>query len=542
MPTFTQLHASTAQYRPFRGGATSRARTNLALGLPETRLDAAEMKRQVALRSATTLGTARVIPTSAVVTLVALAVLVFGALVVRRVGTFAVVRGEIQEGAMIAGGGAHADLVEGVVLGGGNGEEGVESANESDTGDGSGGKVPEHGKEGEGKNGTGAQNDVVDVGREDGMVKDEQDEQAKEAVEEEKAVKMQGDESESVRSERSWPSSEEQDVAGLMPLARQLNFNNRTMLNYFHMHKTGGVTTKVELMNLLSRAENKRMLTKRGQRMGYVETCYETKVTKKGDEKSIEGMWRCDFGKILNMTEEEKAGVDILLGHQYWEKGCDDIFGSKREVRHFSMFRHPLPRKLSFYYHFFVRNMGRDEKSVAKEEIIKFLLGEDLSNEPWLRDAGPNYYASRLLSDGREGFKRHQYTIEKSEREGAMKTAMDRLDVRFVFIGLQVQVEASQCMLRKAVEVLAHAHGIDEMKGTSRLAESREKLNAGEYVWTARKVWNAMNDEERGKFKEVELVDLAIYGKAVERFKRDVEVFGCAGRVKLEEWEEDVYE
>lgn len=521
--TTTQPHGSTAHYRQFRAAPTSRARANLALGLPELRLDAAELKRHMTPRAAN--AHPRVMPSSSIVSLVALVVFALGALVVKSAGTFAVVRGEIRDGTVIVGD-ARGQVADGVVVGSVS-----VGGNESEVGerryDGRDGMM------GGGKNETKVENGV-DVGRVDGMVMDDE-------AEEEEIDAKGGEGREDGQLERSWPRSEEEDVAGLMPLARHLNFTNETMLNYFHMHKTGGVTTKVELMNLLNSAENKRLMTKRGQRMRYLETCYQTEVIEKGDEKSIEGMWRCDFGQIENMTEEEKAGVDILLGHQYWERGCDEMFGRKREVKHFSIFRHPLARKLSFYYHFFVRNVGRDEKGVGKEEIIKFLLGEDLSNELRLRDAGPNYYASRLLSDGIEGFKNHQYMIEEAEREGAMRKAMDRLDSRFAFVGLQVQAEASQCMLRKAVEVLAHAHGIDEMQGTSRLAESRSKLNVGEYVWTARKVWDAMSDGERRRFEEVERVDLAIYNKAVERFKKDVEVFRCGEKVKEEEWGEDVY-
>ena len=312
------------------------------------------------------------------------------------------------------------------------------------------------------------------------------------------------------------------------------------MIDYFHMHKTGGVSTKVELIRLFSAYENKRLKSLRGEKLGLLETCYET--TPKEGDKSKESMWRCDFGKIKNMSVAQRASVDLLMGHQYWAEGCDDVFAQTRDVRYFSIFRHPLPRKLSFFYHFFVRNFGKDENSVGKDEVIRFLLDDTPLSDPRYRDAGPNYYSSRLMSNGVTGFTNHRYNLDRQQQEEAIATCVEKLDKRFALIGLQLQNEASQCMLQKLIQVFAHAHGIDKFVGTPKLSYTKLKINTGDYPWTAEKIWKAMTPEQRQKYKQVERVDLAIYKKAVEKFRENVRIFNCNHRVVEERFLEDTFE
>lgn len=340
---------------------------------------------------------------------------------------------------------------------------------------------------------------------------------------------------------RSWPDSDQHDKTNLIPLAKYLNFNNRTLLNYFHMHKTGGVSTKSELMHLVERSENKPQLTKRGAPLGYIETCYKQQVADSSDT-TLERNWRCDFGQVKTFSKEKLRTFDIVMGHQYWENGCEYFFGGERDVRHFSLFRHPLPRKLSFFYHFFVRNVGRDEGDADKDEVIRFLLGE-MEADPRVRDAGPNYYASRLLSDGRMGFSptSQRYEVDADKEDEAIDKVLDRLENRFAFVGLQLQTEASQCMLEKAVQVMAHEHGIDSLVGTSLLSDTKTRKNTGGYPWTSLKIWAAMTEEQREKYRKVERVDLAIYHKAVERFKSDVKIYDCSSKVDEAQWAEDAY-
>lgn len=340
---------------------------------------------------------------------------------------------------------------------------------------------------------------------------------------------------------RSWPLTQDDDVTGLYNIATELRFTNSTMLDYFHMHKTGGVTTKTQIRELLNIPENKKLLTKRGKPLGMIETCYQA-ISPLTNLSVLETTWRCDFRQIKELPADDLIGIDIVLGHQYWNKGCDFYFGALRDVRYFSIFRHPLHRKLSFYYHFFARNAGRDEKDVPRDEIIGFVLARNLPNDPRMRDAGPNYFASRMLSDGMSGFKLNQYPVPRQEQDAILDDILSRLENRFVFTGLQLQTEANQCMMTKTVQLLAHVHGVDTLVGTPKLAESQKRLNSGEYPWTAQRLWESMSEEQKAEFREVERMDLAIYNKAVEKFKKSVKLFGCEHKVVEENWQEDDFQ
>lgn len=350
-----------------------------------------------------------------------------------------------------------------------------------------------------------------------------------------------GDGSGRVSWTRSWPLTQADDDTGLYSIAAALKFTNNTMLDYFHMHKTGGVTTKTLLRELINHPDNRKQMTKRGQPLRTIETCYKA-VSPLTNLSVLEVTWRCDFRQIRELPAEDLRGIDIVLGHQYWNKGCEYYFGALREIRYFSIFRHPLHRKLSFYYHFFVRNTGRLEKDVPKDEILRFILADDLPNDPRMRDAGPNYFASRMLSDGMSGFKKNVYPIEREEQDEILADILQRLEDRFVFTGLQLQTEANQCMMTKTIQVLAHVHGVDTLVGTPKLAESQKHLNSGEYPWTGQRLWQSMSNAQKAKFREVEKMDLAIYDKAVDKFKRSVKLFGCEHKVLHEHWQEDLFE
>ncbi|KAI0560997.1 hypothetical protein FGB62_95g099 [Gracilaria domingensis] len=158
------------------------------------------------------------------------------------------------------------------------------------------------------------------------------------------------------------------------------------------------------------------------------------------------------------------------------------------------------------------------------------------------RDAGPNYYASRMISEGVTGFVNNRYVIPSHKQDQAIATVLHKLKNKYAFVGLQLQPEASQCMLQKMVQVFAHVHGLDKMYGTPKLAQSKKRLNVGGYPWTPKKVWAAMTPEQRQRYRQVEKVDLAIYDHVVQRFKEDLKVFACEHRVNADQWAEDQFD
>lgn len=299
-------------------------------------------------------------------------------------------------------------------------------------------------------------------------------------------------------------------------------FNEQTALNYFHLHKTGGVSFKERMFDFFMMHEK---VNSRGQKARVVDTCHISGNARPA--LGIEAQWSCDWSELEIMPEKERNKIDVIVGHQYWEKGAG-YWLPNRDLRCFTVMRHPLHRKISFFYHFFVRNAGRSEHSVSKDELIQFVLGKKMPNSPLVRDAGPGYYASRLWSDGLSGYdKNHKFVVSDETAKDMVFNSIRRLRKNFVFIGLQTQEAASLCMLKKTVYEFATAHGFNNMDGLDGFGTQRERLNTGSYPLTGELLWEQMSEHQKEEFKRVERVDLAIYRESVKMFHEMVKRFGC---------------
>lgn len=299
-------------------------------------------------------------------------------------------------------------------------------------------------------------------------------------------------------------------------------FDNNTALNYFHLHKTGGVSFKERLFDFFIKEEK---WNGQGEKARVVDTCHLS-----GPDRpalGIEAKWSCDWGEIEKFSEKERNRIDVIVGHQYWEHGAG-YWLPKRDLRYFTIMRHPLHRKISFFYHFFVRNAGRKESSVTTNEMIDFVLGKEMPRTPLLRDAGPGYYASRLWSDGISGYgSNNDFLIPEERTASLVHNSIRRLRRNFVFIGLQNQEKASLCMLKYTVLQFAKAHKFNNFKGIDAIAKPRERMNTGSYALSAEILWNNMTTKQKEQYKKVERVDLAIYRESVKMFHEMVKKFIC---------------
>lgn len=267
------------------------------------------------------------------------------------------------------------------------------------------------------------------------------------------------------------------------------------------------------------------------------------------------------------MSAAQRQKTDVIIGHQYWERGAKYYMGdTTRKLRYFTVLRHPLHRKISFFFHFFVRNVGRSEKSVSYSELRDFILDRNmkisssssknendntmhakvynmLHTSALMRDAGPAYYASRLESDGIHGFnKRHRYyyhnnTIVDTNKAAIIKAVKHRLSTNFVFIGLQAQEAASLCMLQHTVDALSSQLGVRNRTGIEDIGKVstlgvRKRLNVGDYPINAKQVWSGMTEEERREYEDVEMIDLKIYEEGVALFRKAAHKLGCAHLVE----------
>lgn len=304
-------------------------------------------------------------------------------------------------------------------------------------------------------------------------------------------------------------------------LRSYLNFSERTALNFMHLHKTGGVSFKTALYRFFD------LKRKRGGKPVQIrDACYARNVSKGVTELQ---MWACDWNEVWAQPEAVRNQLDVVFGHQYRLHGVDG-FLNKRDVRTFAVLRHPLAKKVSFYFHFFVREQKRAEKSVHLSEIRDFLL-QDKANGSLGQDSGPNYIAGHFLSDGVEGFAgtyMHRFfEVLPEHRKAVTEKAMAVLR-SYVFIGLQTRPKASMCLLRKTVEHFCDALGIDCHKAKEIEANSyRQRYNTGSYGLSADKIWASLTEEEKAVFNEREQVDLALYDEGVRLFNKQINLFGC---------------
>eukprot|EP00178_Gracilaria_changii_P017677 TRINITY_DN503_c0_g1_i1.p2 TRINITY_DN503_c0_g1~~TRINITY_DN503_c0_g1_i1.p2 ORF type:complete len:578 (-),score=104.86 TRINITY_DN503_c0_g1_i1:3356-5089(-) len=326
------------------------------------------------------------------------------------------------------------------------------------------------------------------------------------------------------------PSSQEkpEPVGTQKPLEEVLNFTPATAINFMHFHKTGGVSFKTSLHKFYYEK-----VKSNGESVRVKDACYSRQGVEKGESQPSFLMWRCDWIPIQEMSEEERNKLDFTFGHQFWGNGIGTLL-NRRDVRSFTIMRHPFDRKVSFYFHFFVREVGRKEEEVTYEEIRDFLLYDKLViNADLGRDLGPNYMAGRLLSDGIEGFVGNEsfryYEVEQDKKYEAAEEAL-KLVRDYIFVGLQAESGAAKCMLKKVVEMFNKVNGVDNT-GLELIDDGAKKLNSGSYSLNAKQIWSRFSAEEKITFDRKERVDLLIYEEGERLFKEHVKLFGCAHRV-----------
>ncbi len=105
-------------------------------------------------------------------------------------------------------------------------------------------------------------------------------------------------------------------------LTKYLHFSEKTALNFMHFHKTGGVSYKTALFAFFKGKKKGN-----GEKMRLWESCFETIV--KG-----ESHWRCEWDRLWAMNVSERSKMDLVFGHQYWQRGVKDYL-NQRDMRTF---------------------------------------------------------------------------------------------------------------------------------------------------------------------------------------------------------------
>lgn len=349
---------------------------------------------------------------------------------------------------------------------------------------------------------------------------------------------------------RRWPVNPEEKALQIAPTTRIravcndpenlsscLNFTSNTLLNFMHFSKTGGTSVAHYLVNDL-----KNCMKKDGSLIRGFNTCYRRKhlplsngfsrVTIRNRRMAVFDTWRCDWDILRAMDPEELFSIDYIYGHQYYLDGAQNIL-KDRDVRTFAVIRHPLARKISFFYHFLVREQHRNEEDVSFEELRDFLIYDKLVDPQKAftvrHDIGPNYMTGRLLSDGTEGFTGNGAFHKYFEVQPGSSEQAIRILKSFVFIGLQTENEATLCMFKKVLKIFKRAHDvidIDPEQDMDGHANMRE-LNSGSYTFSEETVREKLSAEEMGIFERREHEDITIYEEGVALFWNQVQEFGC---------------
>lgn len=111
-------------------------------------------------------------------------------------------------------------------------------------------------------------------------------------------------------------------------------------------------------------------------------------------------------------------------------------------------------------------------------------------------------------------------------RAEVVRQATRKLDA-FVFVGLQEEPAATNCMLRRVVAAFDRALGISPPAARSLVAAPAPVRNAGSYALRPDRVWASMSPAQRAAFEQREWVDLHIFQHAVRLFRRHVARFAC---------------
>lgn len=253
--------------------------------------------------------------------------------------------------------------------------------------------------------------------------------------------------------------------------------------------------------------------------------------------------YTCSWAHLQFEGLEERNTIDIAVGHQFLHgKESIQYLLPAREVKTFTILRHPLHRKLSAFFHFFVRRENRSEQDVNLDDITNFLLEERgrKNGDGRKVDIGPNYYAGRLLSEGYHKYfynlstdPQHYYFQVSPESVENARIEMDK----FLFVGIQELPGTTLCILRQMLQSFERRLDISDMVSMDippseqvlQLMQGRRE-NIGTYhqTYSPSSIWETLSREQRAQFARHEETDLGIYRHGLDKFIQQAHFLGCA--------------
>lgn len=325
------------------------------------------------------------------------------------------------------------------------------------------------------------------------------------------------------------------------------NMTPTTTLNFMHFHKTGGTSIRLALYELYGNATRVTGGGVQRRDVSIQDACYLRPPPKNGKHSSDLTEYMCSWDPVrYEMAPGERILIDLSFGHQFLHNGLQSLI-PERDLRSFTFLRHPFDRKLSAYFHFMIRHMGKNEEDVNMSNIRDFLLYEKGNKGKGMKlDVGPNYLAGRMLASGFRKFKGIEmafntgtqtnrpvhkwFLVNDADRQQIVLRASTIME-NFLLVGLQNEKRATKCMVGKLLQSFDRALGIRGESGEEGVAHRFDDVfkvaNEGSYNLRSRDIWNSLSADDKLEFEQHEWIDLQLYKKGVQLFRSQVDKIGC---------------
>jgi hypothetical protein len=218
---------------------------------------------------------------------------------------------------------------------------------------------------------------------------------------------------------------------------------------FLHLHKTGGNNLKLALYGFAKR--NNLLL-------------YHTCRPSQADSwlkawwfhrKKVPGVSEdCNLDDLAQQTRNLRNTYDLIVGHQYF--GVHRLL-RKRDVKYFTIVRHPLARKVSHFAHFENRKpSGGGEhnkyRRIQSRDVDKSDMEDLESLATYIIRHNRNYMVKRLsgttISSEIVSSMRSWYIdVNPFGAKSALRSAQRNLLDRFFFVGVQERYDESMCVL-----------------------------------------------------------------------------------------------
>lgn len=282
---------------------------------------------------------------------------------------------------------------------------------------------------------------------------------------------------------------------------------------FLHLHKTGGNNLKVALIGFANRHKLKLYHTCRPAEAesGLQRWYFQRNKNPLHDAD-------CDLYNFAKLPVEQRNSFDIIIGHQYY--GVHHLIPG-RDVRYFTILRHPLARKVSHFIHFnipvgragSIPPRGLHANAPLNNEILDYLTQNNL-----------NYMVKRLSLPGTSSeivLSLRSSLIDHVPYYGIrlLQSAQKNIASSFFFVGVYERYAESICVLSNSLNNACYKteDGVNTLTG--KLLNASKIARAAINVRNKTKAFMAiLSNEGRSAALKAEKLDMMLYISALKAF------------------------